>query len=496
MRLRGFAAVGRAELFRAAMVLTALVVVRAATAGPFIPPGDAALRADIAVLADYGVLEGPVTTWPLAWGPLLADLEDALGAGELPPIVSQALARVLSAADEQAGTGNLRINVALAGAENPSRIRSFPATPRDSAEVGAGIAWTGDRFTIQLNGNLVQAPDDRQDGRADGSVIGVALGNFAFAASTLDRWWGPGWDGSLILSSNARPIPALTLDRTFTDAFESNWLRWLGPWDVSVLMGQMEAERAVPDTRFFGMRFNFRPLSSLEIGLTRTAQWCGEGRPCGFDTFADLLAGRDNVGDDGIATGNEPGNQMAGIDFRWSLRQLSLPIAVYGQFIGEDEAGGFPSRYLGQLGVEGAELWGENWSHRWFAEFSDTSCGFYKMDANFDCAYNHSIYRDGYRYRGRAIGHGADNDTRLLSVGLMLADDVVTRWRFLARVGELNRGGRPDSGHTLAPVAEDIASVDVAWSRDFEFGVIELAAGAERTGETDFRGYLQWRSSL
>ena len=28
--------------------------------------------------------------------------------------------------------------------------------------------------------------------------------------SVTDRWWGPGWDGSLILSNNARPIPAIT----------------------------------------------------------------------------------------------------------------------------------------------------------------------------------------------------------------------------------------------------------------------------------------------
>ena len=229
MRLRGFAAVSRAVLFWAAVVLTALAVNRVAAAGPFIPPGDASLRADIALLADYGVLDGPVTTWPLAWGPVLADLEEARGSQALPPIVSQALRRVLAAAQEHTRVGDLGINARLAGAESPARIRSFAATPRESAEVGAGIEWTGDRFTFQLEGQLVHAPDDGKDARADGSIIGLALGNFAVSASTLDRWWGPGWDGSLILSSNARPIPALTFDRTFTDAFESRWLSWLGP---------------------------------------------------------------------------------------------------------------------------------------------------------------------------------------------------------------------------------------------------------------------------
>lgn len=464
-----------------------------ALAGPFVPAGDAALRADIELLADHGFLGGPVSTWPLAWGPLLADLEGVNGDSDLPPHVAHALERVLDAAHRETATGDLRVSAVLAGAEKPMRIRSFAATPRESAEAGAGLDWTGDRFTVQLNGQLVDSPDDGEEVRADGSLIGIALGNFAFAASTLDRWWGPGWDGSLILSHNARPIPALTIDRNFTDAFESRWLSWIGPWDLSVMMGQMEKERAVPDARFFGVRFNFRPLASLEIGLSRTAQWCGEDRPCDFSTFVDLLAGRDNRGD-GIATSNEPGNQLAGVDLRWSLAQFRLPIAVYGQFIGEDEAGGFPSRYLAQLGAKGAGLAGNRWSYRWFGEVTDTSCGFYESDDNFNCAYNHGIYQTGYRYRGRAVGHGADNDARLLSVGLMLIGEAGTRWNVLARYGELNRGGAPDARHSLTPVSEDLASLDVSWTRGFRYGVIELGAGAERTADTDFRGYLQWRT--
>ncbi len=42
-------------------------------AGPSIAPGDLALRHDIQRLDDYGVLSGPVTTWPLSWGPILSD---------------------------------------------------------------------------------------------------------------------------------------------------------------------------------------------------------------------------------------------------------------------------------------------------------------------------------------------------------------------------------------------------------------------------------------
>ena len=42
-----------------------------------ITPGDMAFRHDIQRLADHGIIKGPVTTWPLAWGPIIADIRNA-----------------------------------------------------------------------------------------------------------------------------------------------------------------------------------------------------------------------------------------------------------------------------------------------------------------------------------------------------------------------------------------------------------------------------------
>lgn len=471
-----------------------MCAVHPAAASPLVPVGDPALRADIQLLADHGLIEGPVTSWPLSWDQILADLESTDPGAILPPHVFNALARVREAALRQTAVDDVRYTARLSAADDPSRIRSFADTPRESGEIGGGISWTSDWLAVDLNAQFVSSPEDGKEWRADGSFAGVDLGNFVIAASTLDRWWGPGWDGSLILSNNARPIPAVTIDRSFTEGFDWPVLRWLGPWDLSVIFGRMESERTVPEAQIFGLRFNFRPLTGLEIGLSRTAQWCGEGRPCDLGTFADLFAGRDNRGDDGIEVASEPGNQLAGIDFRWSLARWRFPVAVYGQFIGEDEAGGFPSRFLAQLGGEASGSWSDRWSWRWFGEVAETSCGFYDSGGVFNCAYNHGIYLDGYRYYGRSIGHGADNDARVASVGLLLLDDAGTRWNLRARYGELNRGGVPDARNNLTPVAEDLASLDVTWSRNFRLGVIEVGAGAERTGDTDFRGYFQWRS--
>ena len=483
------------------LLVALFIMVTPVLAGPLIAPGDLALRHDIQRLADYGIIQGPVSTWPLAWGPIAADIQNFDRVVELPRDIVDAIARIQARARWETRTGEVHYNAKASFAEEPTRIRSFQNTPRESAELSAGLSYTGDRFAVSINGQAVDSPADGEDFRADGSMIGLMLGNYSFTVNTLDRWWGPGWDGSLILSNNGRPMPAFSIDRSFTDAFESKWLSWLGPWDLSVHFGQMESDRHVPNTRFFGMRFNFRPIPSLEIGLSRSAQWCGDERPCDFDTFVDLLLGRDNRGDDGTSIENEPGNQLAGVDFRWSNRWFGRSNAIYGQAIGEDEAGGFPSRYLAQLGVESSGMIGDRWSYRWYSELAGTSCDAVKEEI-FNCAYNHGIYQTGYRYRRRAVGHGADNDSRIVSAGLILVNDQETQWHALFRYGALNRGGAPDARNSLTPTRQDIASVDLTHSRIFTYGQIEVGLGYERTDDevsgqasNDGRAFLQWRSS-
>jgi len=488
--------------FLPTLIIATLLIQNTSFAGTMVSAGDSVLRHDIQRLADYGVIKGPTSSWPMAWGPLMADIRSYNRTDPLPRDITDAITRVTEKANWEMRLDQIIYNASASIAENPTRMRSFQNTPRESAEIGGGLSYTGERFSIALNGQAVDSPADGKDFRADGSMLGVVLGNYSFSANTLDRWWGPGWDGSLILSNNARPMPALSIDRNFTDAFETKWLSWLGPWDLAVHFGQMESDREIPNTRFFGMRFNFRPIPSLEIGLSRTAQWCGDGRPCGLDTFIDLLFGRDNRGDDGTTPENEPGNQLAGFDARWSTRLFRIPFAFYAQLIGEDEAGGFPSRYLGQFGLESSGLIGESWSYRWFGEFAGTSCQFHESSEIFNCAYNHSIYQTGYRYRGRAVGHGTDNDSRIISAGAVLANQENSQWQALLRYGALNRGGSPDARNSLTATRQDIASIDLTHYRQVKYGRIGIGLGVERIDDEvsgqktdDVRAFLEWRSA-
>lgn len=471
-------------------------------AGAFAPAGDIALRHDVQVLADYGVFKGPVTSWPMSWSAIAADLAD-IDESKYPMLVRHTIRRVKARADSHTIPGDLRLQGRVAVAEKPMAIRGFESTPREDAELMGGIFKLGERLSIDLQVTGVDSPADGKDVRPDGSEIGLRLGNFTYALSATDRWWGPGWDGSLILTNNARPIPAFTIRRDVYTPFETKWLSWLGPWDFRVIWGEMESNRAVANPRFFGMKFNFKPFPSLEIGLSRTAQWCGEGRPCGLDTFLDLLIGNDNVNEGGVTPENEAGNQLAGFDIRWSNMWFGTPMALYIQLIGEDEAGFLPSRNLAMGGIEFSG-WAEKkrWSYRIYTEIAGTSCDFLEED-RFNCAYNHGIYETGYRYRGRVVGHAAENDAVIGTLGFVLTTESANRWNVLIRSGELNRGGPPDPANTLTPVPLDIISADVSYSHMFGRSRLEAGVGFEELDDTasgaktnNSRAFVQWRTEF
>ena len=156
----------------------------------------------------------------------------------------EALVRVQRLAREASSRGFAGIGHPRAAAPtSPTTLRDFADTPREEGELALRASWLTDHFALNLQGSYVADPDDDKDLRADGSYLGVNFGNFMLSAGFMERWWGPGWDGSLILSTNARPIPSLTLERNYTDPFKTKWLSWIGPWRASIAMGEAEVAR-------------------------------------------------------------------------------------------------------------------------------------------------------------------------------------------------------------------------------------------------------------
>ncbi len=468
------------------------------TAAPWISPGDPTLRHDLHVLADAGLISTPMMAWPLPWGSIISDLDSFKRSNH--PIdahAEAALDRVKIRILRETRLFEPSARISLAASKEPPRLRGFFAEPRANWEANATIGWTGERFASQLAITTVNGdPIDGQRLRLDGSWGAMALGNWLVTIGMVDRWWGAGWDDNLILSTNTRPIPALSVQRNFPDRFESAWLRWLGPWSTSIVMGQLENQRVVPQARFFGWQFNFKPLPTLELALERTAQWCGKERPCGLGTFLDLLAGRDNV--DAAEIRTEPGNQLAGL----SIRYVSPFGALYAQVTGEDEAGGLPSRHLGLLGIERALRWHDH-NILLRVEAAGTTCGVISGDRHYDCAYRHHIYRSGYRYRGRVIGSSLDEDSRALSISALLVSDRGPEWFAAVRHADLNRHDLNGSASELAGVKKRMTSLNITHRRGYPWAHITVGIGFDWIRqripireEFDVRAFVQWRSNI
>jgi hypothetical protein len=456
-------------------------------------PGDVRLRHDIQLLTDAGIIDSPITGWPLFLAGV--DISDAR-IETLDPATARALQRIFPRREFHS---RARLDFGVGGISEPQRLRGFADVPRESGQISARFAFEAGRFAADLKATYVSDPLDGKEWRPDGSYAGVALGNWFVAASATDRWWGPGWDGSMALSNNARPIPAITIQRREALPPGARWLSWIGPWTTQVIFGQMESNRHVPNTRFFGWRVGFRPLPRLEIGLSRTAQWCGDGRPCGFDTFVDLLTGvRDNGGQN-VDPAEEPGNQLGGFDLRYSFNGFGLPWAFYTQWIGEDEQDALPSAHLAQLGLETWNAWGDGGaSYRIHMEYNEPTCSaITDSDPNFGCAYNHHIYEDGYRYRGRGVGHSADTDSVVVTLGGLLFTTQGHTWQANVRRAEINRSN--DARHSFTPVQQDIYTLELSHTRVFPFGDLTVGLGAEigevtATGADidETRAWLEW----
>jgi hypothetical protein len=477
--------------------LVALLACATSRADPWLAPGDAGLRSDIELLADAGILRGPVTTWPLSWPDVARDVLGA-DAQKLDAATADALLRVQRLARAASSRGYSGAGYRVSGSYEPTTLRDFGDSPREEGEIALRASWLSDHFAMNLQGSYVADPDDEKKFRADGSYLGVNIGNFMISAGYMERWWGPGWDGSLILTTNARPIPSLTLERNYTDPFKTRLLSWIGPWRASIAVGEAEGrDVAVPDVRFMAARVNFKPRPWLEFGLTRTAQWCGGDRPCGWGTFTDMLFGRDNQVDEGGGTEDQPGNQMAGYDMRLRSPWRKLPVAFYTQWIGEDEAGGLPSKFLGLFGLETWMSTGMG-GLRLRAEYADTACNFAREEPEFGCGYRNVVYPQGYSYRGRIIGHSIDNDSRMYSVAALLNQSDGSTVSLAVRKVELNRDG---GTHAISDVPQDVDNVELRYSRGLGAGKISAGIGYDSpsiSGDSSsgVHGFLTWQQGF
>jgi hypothetical protein len=466
--------------------------------------GDVVLRIDLQVLDDAGVIRLPVSHWPLPRAAVEYALANAKDHAATNAAVMRALERVRARVTGRGPESGKDFDAGMrVSAGSPGLLRQFDELAREEGELSVRMGADTQRAGIVLNATAVTSPQDGNQFRLDGSHATVQLGNWLLSANTLDRFWGPSHDSSLILSNNARPIPSVQLERAAAMPFETPVLSWLGPWRFSLSIGQMEQEREDIDSpRFLAWRVVVMPFHDIEFGFSRTAQFCGEQLACDFSSLTEMLIGNDNVGIDASAE-NEPGNQLAGFDIRWASPIGNWPYAIYSQMIGEDESGYMPVKYLELFGAEAWKPTVDGGMVQIYGEYADSTCSANRDPPRFGCAYNQEKFTvEGYRYRDRVIGYTTDRDAESYTLGGSYTAPTGEYWSLAVHKVRLNRGGEIDPRNTVSAGPADYGSVEFGWRGmlwrqriDVSFGIESLEP---RGGERDVEafGFVRWTHDL
>jgi hypothetical protein len=389
-----------------------------AHAEPTVPwtPSPAGRHA-LELLVDDGGLALPVTQWPLPRAAVLRAL-DALPR-ELAPPLAAARAAVERELDDAARRA---LVVALRGRSEALVGFGDESVPGSRVELHSGTTRVASA-ALQLGLRIDEGTDPSRSQpklRLDDSAVAIDVGGVLLQAWAHRNWWGPGWQSSLLLGSNAPPAVGIGLQRASVEPSRLPWLSWLGPWTYDLFVAR--SDDAVGST-LVGTRLTLRPFSFLELALSRTAQWGGSGHSESAESFWRMLVGLDVNSND---PGADPANEMSGYDLRVRCPR-SVRCAAYLQLIGEDATRHLPGRFLGLYGIE---TWSADGRHRWIAEYAETICGaVLEHHPLRPCAYHNTRYPDGYASAGRWLGASQGADSRVLTLGWIAAE-----WRTSLRL--------------------------------------------------------------
>lgn len=452
-----------------------------ATAAMWVDSNDISLRHHIQKLADYNIITAPVTTYPLMWDAIDNDLL-RVQREELPKELEDSFAYVFHYY-KQARYPKYSNQVVLSGSTQAPRLSGFGAKVREKASLTVSREHVGDFWAGKLSTQIRKLDDGGNETTFDDSYIAAIYGNWIFRAGAISQWWGPGWESSLIMSNNARPLPAISITRSNSDAFETPLLSWIGPWTFTTQMAKLESDRYVPNALLWSARGTFRPFSNLELGASWSIQWGGDGQPNSPKDFFKALASQEQcVNGESQCDSSQItklGNQLAGYDLRWNDRLFDVPFSFYFQVVGEDSASSLPTDKAYVYGAD-TTLNIADMPVRIFVEYTDTEVACGGDPDSLNCFYEHGTYRTGYRYQGKAIGSTFDNDASMVTIGIIGSTEEMHHWSGKLRFGELNsdnidRGFNSALiGNTVSKVAEDLVELELTYQRPIFRGMLSI----------------------
>lgn len=154
----------------------------------------------------------------------------------------------------------------------------------------------------------------------------------------------------------------------------------------------------------------------------------------------------------------DPSNQIAGFDARLNLQPLvQMPLGIYAQYVGEDEAGGLPVKKMYLAGVDYSSSY-QNMPYQLYTEWADTRTNGKAQGIS----YNHSVYSDGFYQHGYSLAHAMGGDGQMISVGGDIRFDPLNRLHGRVLFAKLNGSGRITNA--AFPEQDELTALDITWT--------------------------------
>ena len=413
------------------------------------------LRTDLNWLNQQGVIQISTSTWPLSG----EEIQRALSTAKIENTAQQ---KVINSVMANLEAENTSIKLALFAETDPQNIpQKFADEQKSQYQAALELNAGGAQWDARLRVNAEKDPiiDNGHDVNVEGSYLAGKLWNQWLIAGQIPTYWGPGHEGSLIRGDASRPVYGFTMQRAEQQAFETKWLSWIGPWQYQAFAGQLDDYEAVSDTNILGLRLTAQPLPYLELGASRTFQIDGQGQPDSLKAYWNAFIGKDNACDDNGCTGEgNASNQIAGFDARLNLQQwFKVPLSLYGQFVGEDEAGLLPSKKMYLAGIDYSSQF-KNMPFQIYTEWADTRTNGEVQGIS----YNHHIYTDGYYQHGFPLGHAMGGDGQMYSLGGDIRFDHMNRLKGRVLLAKVNQSGLEIN--QAFPQKDEVKALDLTWT--------------------------------
>jgi len=379
-----------------AFVLLATAFSFAATqsfAEPWVNSGDERTRHHLQVLSDSSKLNLPLTTWPIMWSGIKRGLDhihvESLNEAELWSY--RYLRHHLERAMRNTGS-----TIRIKGSSLPTNALSgFSDDTREGSEASVSLNLSGENYALKVSNSYINDPVTGNSNRLDGSYFAYTYKNWAFGVGKIDRWWGPGWQGSALLTQSARPVSSVFFQRKDTAAKSFDSFGWLGSWDLTAFLGELSDKRSnIDDPRLAGARFTFKPFHFAEFGISRTRMSGGNVLP------------NTNLSEEYL----DSSYQLTAFDWRVGKSLSNFQLGLYQQLARKNSDATSSTDEASILGMEmGLTVLGLN--SRLSLERQSTT-------NNASSIFDDPLFSNGYRYHGKPIATAIDSAAKTITLRL------------------------------------------------------------------------------